>query len=72
LFSHTPNQVLKGLIEVHKLAIIPNSCKERTEKRRFFLLQRIPEEIITESVDSQLDIRHPHISIEMLAILGKK
>jgi hypothetical protein len=46
LLSHTPNQVLKGLIEVHKLSIIPNACKERTEKRRIFLLKRTLLEII--------------------------
>jgi hypothetical protein len=48
LFSHTPNQVLKGLIEVHKLAIISNFCKEGIQKRRFFVLQRAAGDVIVD------------------------
>jgi len=44
LLSHTPNTVLKGLVEVHTLAITPNSCKEGTQEKHFFILQRTPEE----------------------------
>jgi hypothetical protein len=48
LFSHTPNQVLKGLVEVHKLAIILNFCKEGIQKRRFFVLQSATKEVIVD------------------------
>jgi hypothetical protein len=53
LLSHTPNTVLKGLVEVHTLAITPNSCKEGTQEKHFFVLQKTAEDVIGDECTCQ-------------------